>query len=93
MVDCLPARRRLRETMVSRRYCDRMQEELDRTLLAKDAYRAWKRRVQNATASVRVFTPYLDRLLDRLLQNSDLDVGVLSVVTDLSPQSGKCQGG
>lgn len=74
--------------MARARYCERMQGELDRTFLAKDAYRTWKRRVQNASASIRVFTPYLDRLLDRLLQNSNLDVGTLSVVTDLSPQSG-----
>jgi phosphatidylserine/phosphatidylglycerophosphate/cardiolipin synthase-like enzyme len=56
-------------------------------LLARDVYRSWKRRIQGATESVRVFTPYFDRMLDRLLNNAVLDVGAVSVVADLSPES------
>ncbi|TYL51181.1 phospholipase D-like domain-containing protein [Agromyces mariniharenae] len=65
-----------------------MVSELDRTILARDVYRSWRARVQAATESVRVFTPYLDRLLDRLLENATLGTNALSVVTDLSPASG-----
>lgn len=61
---------------------------LNQMLLARDVYRSWKGLVKGAKQSVRVFTPYLDRMLDRLLSNSVLEVGDLSVVTDLSPESG-----
>jgi len=63
--------------------------ELDeRGLYARDVYAEWRRRVSRATFSIRVFTPYLDRMLDRLLQNSSLEPESISVVTDLSPTSG-----
>lgn len=62
--------------------------ELDRLILARDVYRSWKLRVQRAEVSVRVFTPYFDGALDRLLGNADLKPGDISVVTDLSPASG-----
>lgn len=65
-----------------------MAMELDRLILARDVYKSWKRRVQQAEESVRVFTPYFDRALDRLLGNADLEPGDISVVTDLSPASG-----
>lgn len=65
-----------------------MAVELDRLILARDVYKSWKRRVQRAEESVRVFTPYFDRALDRLLGNADLEPGDISVVTDLSPASG-----
>ena len=65
-----------------------MAMELDRLILARDVYKSWKRRVQQAEESVRVFTPYFDRALDRLLGNADLEPGHISVVTDLSPASG-----
>lgn len=60
----------------------------DRVLLARDVYKSWKRRIQAASESVRVFTPYFDRMLDRLLENAALDTDSVSVVTDLSPESG-----
>ena len=56
--------------------------------MADAAYRAWKRKVQEAAESVVVFTPYLDSLLDRLLTNSALEAEAMAVVTDLSPASG-----
>jgi hypothetical protein len=56
--------------------------------LAADAYPQWKRRVKAAQKSVRVYSPYLDDLVVRLLGNSILLAGCLSVVTDLSPESG-----
>lgn len=65
-----------------------MAPESNLVILAHDAYKDWKRRVQAATESVRVFTPYFDRMLDRLLSNACLDPGALSVVTDFSPTSG-----
>lgn len=65
-----------------------MATELNRMLLARDVYKSWKRRVQQAEVSVRVFTPYFDRALDRLLGNASLEPGDISVVTDLSPASG-----
>jgi hypothetical protein len=65
-----------------------MSGQEDRTFLARDAYRAWKRKVQEAAESVVVFTPYLDSLLDRLLRNSALEAEAMTVVTDLSPGSG-----
>ena len=65
-----------------------MAVDLDRLILARDVYKSWKRRVQKAEESVRVFTPYFDRALDRLLGNADLEPGDISVVTDLSPASG-----
>lgn len=58
------------------------------TYMASDAYPSWKVRVQAATESIRVFTPYLDGMLRRLLSNSELNVSALSIVTDLSPASG-----
>ncbi|MEV5040760.1 hypothetical protein [Microbacterium sp. LMI1x-1-1.1] len=51
-------------------------------------YTSWKRSVQKAEKSVRVFTPYFDRTLDRLLGNAHLGSGDIAVVTDLSPASG-----
>jgi PLD-like domain len=65
-----------------------MSAQEDRTFLARDAYRAWKRKVQQAAESVVVFTPYLDSLLDRLLRNSALEAEAMAVVTNLSPASG-----
>jgi phosphatidylserine/phosphatidylglycerophosphate/cardiolipin synthase-like enzyme len=65
-----------------------MSAQEDRKFLARDAYRAWKRRIQEAAESIVVFTPYLDSLLDRLLRNSALEAEAISVVTDLSPASG-----
>lgn len=56
--------------------------------LAADAYPQWKRRVKAAQESVRVYSPYLDDLVVRLLDNSILLAEYLSVVTDLSPESG-----
>lgn len=69
-------------------YGDGMSAQGDRTFLARDAYRSWKKRVQEATESIVVFTPYLDGLLDRLLRNSRLQADAVAVVTDLSPDSG-----
>jgi hypothetical protein len=42
----------------------------------------------DVVASVRVYSPYLDDLVVRLLGNTELDAEDLSVVTDLSPESG-----
>ena len=65
-----------------------MSTGIDRSFLADDAFRAWKRRVQAASESIVVFGPYLDSLLDRLLKKSALEVDAITVVTDLSPASG-----
>src|SRR6516162_1088958 len=65
-----------------------MSTETDRSFLADDAFRAWKKRVQAASESIVVFGPYLDSLLDRLLKKSALEVDAITVVTDLSPASG-----
>jgi hypothetical protein len=59
-----------------------------REFLAADAYPHWRRRVKAAEESVRIYSPYLDGLVVRLLGNSELDAEDLSVVTDLSPESG-----
>lgn len=56
--------------------------------LAADVYPTWRRRVQAAEWSVRIYSPYLDRLAVSLLNNTSLDGRDLSVVTDLSPASG-----
>lgn len=64
-----------------------MYDDLDQQLLARSAHRLWERRVKAATASVRVFTPYLDRTLATLLNKAGPDID-LAVVTDLSPVSG-----
>lgn len=61
---------------------------VDRIFLARDVYGVWKRRVSRAQASIRVFTPYFDKLLDRLLSNATIAPERISVVTDLSPESG-----
>jgi hypothetical protein len=60
----------------------------EREFLAADAYPRWRRRVKAAEESVRIYSPYLDDLVVRLLGNSELDAEDLSVVTDLSPVSG-----
>lgn len=53
---------------------------------ATDVYRYWKRALAGAEDSAVIFTPYLDALLPRLLTSApDIDI---TVVTDLSPQSG-----
>ncbi|WP_157981735.1 phospholipase D-like domain-containing protein [Protaetiibacter intestinalis] len=57
-------------------------------LLARDVYPGWKRMAASATESIRVFTPYLDSLLARLLANAVISTPQISVVTDLSPNSG-----
>jgi len=51
----------------------------------------WRERVSAATTSVRVFTPYFDRLLVDLLAESALPGYTKTVVTDLSPRSGNQQ--
>jgi hypothetical protein len=65
-----------------------MSTETDRSFLAGDAFRAWKKRVQAASESIVVFGPYLDSLLDRLLKKSALEVDAITVVTDLRTDSG-----
>lgn len=61
---------------------------VDRDFLARDTYGVWKRRVRKAEDSIRVFTPYFDKLLERLLSNASIAPDRVSVVTDLSPGSG-----
>jgi len=61
---------------------------IDRQFLAADVYPTWRRRVEAAEESVRIYSPYLDRLAVSLLNNTNLDADDLSVVTDLSPASG-----
>lgn len=56
--------------------------------IASDVYRVWKKRVQSAESTVWVFTPYLDRMLARLVSNSQLAPEKIIVITDLSPESG-----
>ena len=68
-----------------------MSAEVDGIYLARDAYDSWKRRVKRARKSVRVFTPYFDSMLHRLLANAVVGVDNISVVTDLSPESGALQ--
>lgn len=53
---------------------------------AADIYPYWKRALAAAEDSAVIFTPYLDALLPRLLTSTP-DIYV-TVVTDLSPQSG-----
>lgn len=65
-----------------------MTRAVERELLAADAYPHWRRRVKAAEESIRVYSPYLDDLVVRLLGNSELPGECLSVVTDLSPESG-----
>jgi hypothetical protein len=65
-----------------------MSAEVDGVFLARDAYDIWKRRVRRASTTVSVFTPYFDPMLDRLLGNAVVKVDSISVVTDLSPESG-----
>lgn len=56
-----------------------------RAFLARDVYAEWKRRVQRAESSIVVYTPYFDRMLERLLSNSDLPNSEVAVITDLRP--------
>jgi hypothetical protein len=56
--------------------------------VAADIYPKWKRHVAAAAESVRVYSPYLDRLAVDLLGNSALGPENVAVVTDLSPESG-----
>ncbi|MRJ75461.1 hypothetical protein GEV29_02835 [Aeromicrobium sp. SMF47] len=65
-----------------------MDERPDRAFRAIDVYPTWKRLIDRAETSVRVFTPYFDHQLPRLLGNTDLDVDSIAVITDLSPESG-----
>lgn len=65
-----------------------MRQELDNELWARDAYDGWKHRIKAAAESVRVFTPYFDSSLHRLLSNCTLESDALTVVTDLSPETG-----
>lgn len=58
------------------------------SLLAKDAYREWTKRVKSAEHSIVVFTPYFDRLLEQLLGNATVGPESITVVTDLSPTGG-----
>lgn len=60
----------------------------EKEFLAVDAYSRWRRQVKAAKLSVRIYSPYLDDLAVRLFANSDLDSDEMSVVTDLSPESG-----
>jgi PLD-like domain len=63
-------------------------KSVDRAFLAADIYPKWKRRVAAATESVRIYSPYLDRLAVDLLGNAALGAEGVAVVTDLSPESG-----
>jgi hypothetical protein len=63
-------------------------KSVDHEFLAADIYPKWKRRVARATESVRIYSPYLDRLAVDLLGNAALGPGSVAVVTDLSPESG-----
>ena len=65
-----------------------MTNAAEREFLAADAYPHWRRRVKAAEEYVRIYCPYLDDMVVRLLGNTDLDATDLSVVTDLSPESG-----
>lgn len=65
-----------------------MNRDSDVKLFADDVYVAWRRRVRAASQSVLIFTPYLDRLAVDLLRNTDLPLQRVSVVTDLSPETG-----
>jgi hypothetical protein len=62
-------------------------KSVDREFLAADIYPKWKRRVAAATESVRIYSPYLDRLAVDLLGNAALGPESVAVVTDLSPES------
>ena len=63
-------------------------KSVDREFLAADIYPKWKRQVAAATESVRIYSPYLDRLAVDLLGNAALGPESVTVVTDLSPESG-----
>jgi PLD-like domain len=63
-------------------------KSVDHEFLAADIYPKWKRRVSGATESVRIYSPYLDRLVVDLLGNVAVGPGSVAVVTDLSPESG-----
>lgn len=65
-----------------------MGRSVDHEFLAADIYPKWKRRVAAATESVRIYSPYLDRLAVDLLGNVTLGPSSVAVVTDLSPESG-----
>ncbi|MBU3749013.1 MAG: hypothetical protein FGM52_00920 [Mycobacterium sp.] len=65
-----------------------MARAVEREFLAADAYSQWRRRVKSAEKSIRVYSPYFDDLVVKLLGNSKLPAKCLSVVTDLSPDSG-----
>jgi hypothetical protein len=68
-----------------------MEFDADAQLLASDVSRAWKSLVADAKENVRVYTPYFDFLLVRLLTGADLPTSAICVVTDLSPRSGNQQ--
>ncbi len=65
-----------------------MARVFEREFLAADAYSQWRQRVKAAEKAVRIYSPYYDDLLVKLLGNSTLRAECLSVVTDLSPDSG-----
>lgn len=56
---------------------------------AADIHRDWKRAISTASLSVRVFTPYFDRLLPALLRGAKDRGLTVEVITDLSPTGGQ----
>lgn len=58
---------------------------------ALDIHGRWKSRIKMAESTVVVFTPYFDHLLPKLLTAAPIEVDAITVVTDLSPQSGGAQ--
>ncbi|MBI5643769.1 MAG: phosphatidylserine/phosphatidylglycerophosphate/cardiolipin synthase family protein [Deltaproteobacteria bacterium] len=61
--------------------------EANRTYLACDAYSKWKRLVSKAQECITVFSPYLDKLLLSLLNNSKIDNKAVALITDFNPSS------
>lgn len=58
-------------------------------LRASDVHRDWQRAITDASSSVRIFTPYFDQLLPRLLARARKRGLLVSVVTDLTPTGGQ----
>ena len=59
----------------------------NRMYLAQDVSSRWKKNISNAQKSITVFTPYLDKMLLKLLSKNDfIDKTDITIVTDFNPE-------
>lgn len=64
-----------------------VREEDSISLHAENVYPIWKKAVKKAKYRITVFSPYFDYSLIQLLQNTNLSVDSIQVITDFSAQT------